>query len=100
MCGIAGAIWNDPAVAIDRDEGHPSALELGLVLVLQLRHAFGRLEHHLLTRLGEERLDPVRLAAAAATVYRNYFAPVRGMAGQTQDRQLDTLAAPPAAAVS
>ena len=31
------------------------------------------------------------LAAAAATVYRNYFAPVRGIAGQTQDRQLDTL---------
>jgi hypothetical protein len=31
------------------------------------------------------------LAAAAATVYRNYFAPVRGIAGQTHDRQLDTL---------
>lgn len=31
------------------------------------------------------------LAAAAATVYRNYFVPVRGIAGQTHDRQLDTL---------
>jgi hypothetical protein len=31
------------------------------------------------------------LAAAAATVYRNYFAPVGGLAGQTHDRQLDTL---------
>lgn len=31
------------------------------------------------------------LAAAGATVYRNYFAPVRGIAGQTHDRQLDTL---------
>lgn len=31
------------------------------------------------------------LAAGAATVYRNYFAPVRGIAGQTHDRQLDTL---------
>jgi hypothetical protein len=31
------------------------------------------------------------LAAAAATVYRNYFAPVRGISGQTHDRQLDTL---------
>lgn len=31
------------------------------------------------------------LAAAGATVYRNYFAPVRGISGQTQDRQLDTL---------
>lgn len=31
------------------------------------------------------------LAAAAATVFRNYFAPVRGIAGQTHDRQLNTL---------
>lgn len=31
------------------------------------------------------------LAAAGATVYRNYFAPVRGIAGQTRDRQLDNL---------
>ena len=31
------------------------------------------------------------LAAAAATVYRNYFAPVRGISGQTHDRQIDTL---------
>ncbi|MEX1362368.1 MAG: hypothetical protein AB1Z98_04535 [Nannocystaceae bacterium] len=31
------------------------------------------------------------LAAAGATVYRNYFAPVRGEAGQTRDRQLDNL---------
>ncbi len=41
-------------------------------------------------------IDPTQgpacsLAAAAATVYRNYFAPVRGIAGQTHDRQLDTL---------
>lgn len=32
------------------------------------------------------------LAAAAATVYRNYFAPVDGHAGQRRDRQLDNLA--------
>lgn len=32
------------------------------------------------------------MAAGAATIYRNYFAPVRGVAGQTGDRQLDTLA--------
>lgn len=31
------------------------------------------------------------LAAAAATVYRNYFVPVGGIAGQTRSRQLDTL---------
>lgn len=32
------------------------------------------------------------LAAAAATIYRNYFAPVDGQAGQTHHRQLNTLA--------
>lgn len=32
------------------------------------------------------------LAAAAATVFRNYFAEVDGVAGQTRDRQLNTLA--------
>ena len=31
------------------------------------------------------------LAAAAATVYRNYFVPVAGQAGQTRDRQIDCL---------
>jgi len=31
------------------------------------------------------------LAAAAATVYRNYFAPVNGIPGQTEKRQLDNL---------
>ncbi|HEX5660645.1 MAG TPA: hypothetical protein VFX59_25810 [Polyangiales bacterium] len=31
------------------------------------------------------------LAAAAATVVRNYFVPVDGVAGQTRDRQLDNL---------
>lgn len=33
------------------------------------------------------------LAAAAATVYRNYFAPVDGAVGQTRARQLDNLGA-------
>ena len=32
------------------------------------------------------------MAAGAATIYRNYFAPVAGEAGQTRDRQLDGLA--------
>lgn len=32
------------------------------------------------------------LAAGAATVYRNYFAPVDGIPGQRRDRQLDNLA--------
>lgn len=32
------------------------------------------------------------LAAAAATVYRNYFVPVGGKPGQTRDRQIDNLA--------
>ena len=32
------------------------------------------------------------MAAGAATIYRNYFAPVAGDAGQTRDRQLDGLA--------
>ena len=32
------------------------------------------------------------MAAGAATIYRNYFAPVAGVAGQTRDRQLDGLA--------
>ena len=32
------------------------------------------------------------IAAGAATVYRNYFAPVAGGVGQTRDRQLDALA--------
>jgi protein-tyrosine phosphatase len=33
------------------------------------------------------------IAAGAATIYRNYFAPVRGFEGQTKERQLDGLAA-------
>lgn len=32
------------------------------------------------------------MAAGAATIYRNYFAPVGGAAGQTEDRQLDGFA--------
>jgi len=32
------------------------------------------------------------IAAGAATVYRNYFAPVGGQIGQTRDRQIDCLA--------
>lgn len=32
------------------------------------------------------------MAAGAATIYRNYFAPVSGIAGQVRDRQLDGLA--------
>src|SRR5512144_2611299 len=31
------------------------------------------------------------MAAAAATVYRNYFVPVAGQVGQTRDRQIDCL---------
>ena len=42
-------------------------------------------------------MDPTQgpacsLAAGAATVYRNYFAPVEGRAGQTRDRQIENLA--------
>ncbi len=33
------------------------------------------------------------IAAGAATIYRNYFAPVAGGVGQTADRQIDRLAA-------
>ena len=33
------------------------------------------------------------IAAGAATIYRNYFAPVDGESGQTRDRQVDALAA-------
>ena len=32
------------------------------------------------------------IAAGAATIYRNYFAPIGGQEGQTRDRQLDGLA--------
>jgi hypothetical protein len=32
------------------------------------------------------------IAAGAATIYRNYFAPVDGEVGQTRDRQIDALA--------
>ena len=32
------------------------------------------------------------MAAGAATIYRNYFVPIRGGLGQTRDRQLDGLA--------
>jgi hypothetical protein len=32
------------------------------------------------------------IAAGAATIYRNYFAPINGQAGQTSSRQLDGLA--------
>src|SRR5713101_2720920 len=32
------------------------------------------------------------IAASAATIYRNYFAPVAGSEGQTEDRQFDGLA--------
>lgn len=32
-----------------------------------------------------------RLATGAATLYRNYVVPVEGVAGQTRERQIDTL---------
>ena len=32
------------------------------------------------------------IAAGAATIYRNYFAPVAGESGQTRERQIDALA--------
>ena len=43
---------------------------------------------------GDHTQGPVcAIAAGAATIYRNYFAPVAGGVGQTADRQIDGLAA-------
>ena len=47
-----------------------------------------------ITRYGSDRTQgpACALAAAPATVVRNYFAPVEGASGQTRERQLDMLA--------
>jgi hypothetical protein len=49
---------------------------------------------HGVTRYASDRTQgpACAIAAGAATVYRNYFAPVAGGVGQTRDRQLDALA--------
>ncbi len=49
---------------------------------------------HGVTRYQHDRTQgpACAIAAGAATIYRNYFAPVAGQAGQTRDRQLDGLA--------
>jgi len=42
---------------------------------------------------GDETQGPAcAVAAGAATIYRNYFAPVKGLPGQTATRQIDALA--------
>jgi hypothetical protein len=45
------------------------------------------------TRYADDRTQgpACAIAAGAATIYRNYFAPVDGPVGQTQDRQIDCL---------
>ena len=45
------------------------------------------------TRYGNDHTQgpACAIAAGAATVYRNYFAPVDGQTGQTRDRQIDCL---------
>jgi hypothetical protein len=49
---------------------------------------------HGVTRYEHDRTQgpACAIAAGAATIYRNYFAPVGGGLGQTEDRQLDGLA--------
>lgn len=49
---------------------------------------------HGVTRYASDRTQgpACAIAAGAATIYRNYFAPVAGGIGQTADRQLDALA--------
>jgi len=49
---------------------------------------------HGVTRYEHDRTQgpACAMAAGAATIYRNYFAPVAGGQGQTADRQLDALA--------
>ena len=49
---------------------------------------------HGVTRYQHDRTQgpACAIAAGAATIYRNYFAPVGGSEGQTKDRQLDGLA--------
>ncbi len=46
------------------------------------------------TRYGSDHTQgpACAIAAGAATIYRNYFAPVDGQVGQTRERQLDALA--------
>ena len=48
---------------------------------------------HGVTRYASDRTQgpACALAAGAATIYRNYFAPVEGHVGQTEDRQIDCL---------
>ena len=49
---------------------------------------------HGVTRYQHDRTQgpACAIAAGAATIYRNYFAPVGGSHGQTTERQLDGLA--------
>lgn len=50
-------------------------------------------EHGVTRYAGDPTQGPAcAIAAGAATIYRNYFVPVNGQAGQTSDRQLDALA--------
>jgi hypothetical protein len=48
---------------------------------------------HGVTRYASDRTQgpACAIAAGAATIYRNYFAPVDGHVGQTEDRQIDCL---------
>ena len=50
-------------------------------------------EHGVTRYAGDHTQGPAcAIAAGAATIYRNYFAPVDGEAGQTRERQIDALA--------
>jgi hypothetical protein len=50
-------------------------------------------EHGVTRYEGDPTQGPAcAIAAGAATIYRNYFVPVEGVAGQTSERQIDCLA--------
>jgi hypothetical protein len=51
-------------------------------------------EHGVTRYAGDPTQSPAcAMAAGAATIYRNYFAPVDGQSGQTRERQIDALSA-------
>ena len=56
-------------------------------------HRRDTLEQGMTRYAGDPTQGPAcAIAAGAATIYRNYFAPVGNKFGQTKDRQLDGLA--------
>jgi hypothetical protein len=98
------AIPNRGRTAVECIVGHARALHADPELrgaLFQVASQFNLLEmtgpsvtpEHGVTRYaGDPTQGPAcAMAAGAATIYRNYFAPVDGESGQTRERQIDAL---------